>query len=345
MRSKILHLTFFLLGISLAILPLQAQPKRVFLSAITYQNGIAYYKNQPFTGKALEMAEDKRTKVEEIEFVNGLKDGLNIQYFPNGNVAASYTYVEGKKNGAYYYKFSNGVTQSEGRFLNEELHGEIKGYYINGNIKYQNNYVMGYKHGWQYTWHETGAMEQKVYLKNGIPDGLMQGWYPDSSNRYEIEYSNGIRNGREYRWHVTGCFAEEAYYKMGKMDSVHRVYEALSCELMLIEFFDKGTPHGDYITFNMIGDTLEFKHYEYGKLHGRYCIWDGRDLETMGRYEYGEPDGYWEYGLSSHFQQRKGTYETGMKIGVWYYYDKQGKLLFKQIYTDEGELKKEKWYK
>lgn len=324
-----------------------AQPgkvAKVFAENMEIRNGVAYVKNKPFTGISYKLWDNKVIN-EEIHWTDGLRDGEYKEFTEENVMVAWETWAAGVKHGEYRYYYPNGALKNTGTFYNGILDGEIRGYYANGNPQYLNTYKMGIRHGKSHTWFVNGKTEQTAFFVNDIPDGEVLAWYADSTPRYQTVYKMGIRNGRYYRWHKTGCPAEESYYKNGKQDSVRRLYDELNCTLLAEEYYQLGEKHGTFVKYGFRGDTLSIESWQYNKLDGRYIIWQDRGVETAGYYKSGQPDGYWKYGMMSHYQMREGRYEQGVMVGMWKFYDADGELLARQWYDDEGEVIKSKFNK
>jgi antitoxin component YwqK of YwqJK toxin-antitoxin module len=339
--KKILLVIFLLLAIA-GVQAQKAKVSRVFYENLEIRNGTAYLKNAPFTGLSIKQWENRQTN-EEINWVNGLRDGLYSEYTETGILVARENWVEGVKHGEYAYYFPNGGIKNKGVFRNGNLDGEIWGYYPNGKPRYMNIYQSGIRHGKSHTWFSNGRTEQTGQFLNNLPHGEVLAWYPDSTPRYQTFYNMGIKNGRYYRWHKTGCPAEESYYKNGSLDSIRRLYDELNCSLLEVQEYSKGEKNGSFIKFGFRGDTLSIENWHFNKLDGRYVIWRDRAIETQGNYSAGEPDGYWKYGMMSHYQMREGNYEKGLMTGLWKFYDSNGELLARQWYDDNGEVVKSKF--
>lgn len=342
-----MRLRLFLLFVCSGVLLVQAQKSktvRVFYENLEIQNGVAYLKNRPFTGLSIKQWDNKQTN-EEINWTDGLKDGLYSEFTETGTLVARENWARGVKHGDYSYYYPNGVLKNKGSFKNGNLDGEIWGYYQNGKAQYMNFYDAGVRQGKTHTWFSNGKTEQIGYLVNNIPHGEVMAWYPDSTPRYQAYYNMGVRHGRYYRWHKTGCPAEESYYKNGNLDSIRRLYDELNCTLIEIQEFADGRKNGGFITFGFRADTLKIENWKNNKLSGRYVVWHDRELDTYGNYEAGEPDGYWRYGMASHYQMREGMYENGIMTGLWKFYDTDGELLAKQWYDSNGEVIKSKYSK
>jgi antitoxin component YwqK of YwqJK toxin-antitoxin module len=335
----------FLLASLLAAFRLQAQKtnkvSRVFYESLQVQNGIAYLKNSPFTGISIKQWENRQTN-EEISWVDGLKDGIYKEFTETGVLVASETWSRGIKHGEYFYYYPNGILKNKGHFVNGNLDGEIWGYYQNGKAQYVNNYESGVRQGRTHTWFSNGSSEQTGQFVNNLPHGEILAWYPDSTPRYQTTYNMGVKQGRNYRWHKTGCPAEESYYKNGNLDSIRRLYDELNCTLLEVQEYKNGLKNGSFIKFGFRGDTLSIENWTSDKLDGRYVIWRDREIETSGYYSAGEPDGYWKYGMTSHYQMREGLYERGVMTGMWKFYDADGELLARQWYDNNGEVVKSK---
>lgn len=334
--------------------------------ALEINNGMAFYKGKPYTGLSLTYWENKRVN-EMFSWKDGLKDGEYKELTEEGVTVTLITWAAGVKSGPFLYRYPTGAKESEGYFLDNQLDGEIIGYYVNGNVRYKNTYSKGIRHGRSLTWYGNGAPEQISNFVNDLPDGEVFAYYPDSVLRYECVYSMGVRNGRYYRFHKSGCAAEESYYKNGKMDSIRRIWNEITCTLILEENYDNGIKSGISIDYDISGDTLKMTTWKYGKLNGEYKEWKSknesvsvgrkkhkgdahlftqtRGIDVIGNYTDGQPDGFWQYGMFTHYQHREGNYEQGTMVGEWKFYDQNGKLLMRIWYDDDGNNIKEKHYK
>jgi antitoxin component YwqK of YwqJK toxin-antitoxin module len=165
-----------------------------------------------------------------------------------------------------------------------------------------------------------------------------------------------VPHGRFYLFHRNGCAASEDYYKNGEHDSISRVWDAVSCNLIAESSWSNGKKNGAFIQYNAFGDTLRIDNYDNGSLNGRFV--EIREVpnettkrielqvESEGYYRQGLKFGPWKHGMVSHYQQREGTYDDdGTMVGDWLFYDNKGLPLLKQTYDIEGNLVKEKYIK
>jgi antitoxin component YwqK of YwqJK toxin-antitoxin module len=320
------------------------KPSKIFAENLEMRDGMAYSKNRPYTGTSVKLWDNKVVN-EEIQWVNGLKDGVYKEFTENNILVATETWSEGVKHGPYAYYYPNGAVKNTGTFQNEKLEGEITGYYPNGNKQYSVFYSSGVRNGSNQTWFTNGNKEQTTQFVNDVPHGDVFAWYPTGLPRYQISYNMGVKHGAYYKYHKSGCPAEENYFKNGKRDSIYRLYDEIGCKLIAEEYYLNGEKNGLFIKYGFKGDTLSVETWQSGQREGRYAEWRDRETETTGFYSAGERHGYWKHGFSSHYQMREGSYNKGITTGEWRFYDDKGRLLAIQWYNDDGEEIKSKFFK
>ena len=345
---------------------LVAEPvRKILASSLEMRNGVAYAPVKqgkevvgmaPFTGVALVMWPNNRIYTEQ-GYVNGLKQGKYQENTEKGIFVASETWLNGKKNGPFQYADEKtGLIVASGEFLDDSLHNTVKGYYLNGLTQYIKHYNRGVRNGEAISFYDNGKTEQIASFVNDLPHGPVIAFYPDSVLRYIKEYNMGVPHGRFYLFHRNGCAASEDYYKNGQHDSISRVWDAVSCNLISEASWSNGQKQGAFIQYNAFGDTLRIENYYNGILDGRFV--EVREVpndvtkrielkvETEGVYRDGLKFGPWKHGMVSHYQQREGAYDDdGAMVGEWMFYDNQGLPLLKQTYDIEGNLIKEKYIK
>ncbi len=343
-----------------------AEPvRKILASALEMRTGIAYAPVKqgketvgmaPFSGIALVMWPNNRVYTEQ-GYLNGLKHGKYQENTEKGTFVASETWANGKKNGPFQYADEKtGIVVAVGEFLEDSLHNTVKGFYMNGVTQYVKHYNRGVRNGEAISYFDNGRTEQIATFVNDVPHGAVIAFYADSILRYIKEYNMGVPNGRFYLFHRNGCAASEDYYKNGEHDSISRVWDVVSCNLISESSWRNGKKNGTFIQYNAFGDTLRIENYFNGILEGRFA--DIREVpndvtkrvklhvESEGYYRDGLKFGPWKHGMVSHYQQREGTYDDdGVMVGDWMFYDNKGLPLLKQTYDIEGNLLKEKYIK
>lgn len=320
-------------------------------------DSLAYLNGVPFTGRAeyyypSDKPSDRPRLAKRAEFKQGRFHGEFAKFRPNGDFILRETYDNGKKHGPFSYYYENGILEIMGTFEHEIIEGLVQGYYQSGKPYYINRYTQGERNGLCEAFFENGNKETESRYKMGIPVGEHLGYFKDGTLRFYKQFNDsGALNGPHYYYHSTGCAAIEEYYKNGKLDSVQRAWDALSCGLIRSGFWKNGKENGAFAEFNMFGDTIKITHYKDGNKHGLYGEYNlekdaqttlrKRIVETEGNYVDGFAHGKWVYGKKSCFQSREGTYDMGVKVGEWRYYDHKCELMLVQEYDNDGNLLKE----
>ena len=321
--------------------------------------GYAMYNNQRYSGGFFNTfpaaSGEKVVTSREGSLLNGLMHGEYAEYNKAGIKQLKETWANGKKNGPFTYYYENGMPEIVGAFKDNELDGDITGYYIDGTKKYFKQYTNGVRNGAANSYFESGQIEQEATFVNDLPDGDAIGYYPKGNIRNIQTYKMGILHGRHYVFHRNGCAGIEEYFKDGLLDSVQRLYDALSCNLINSGYYKKGKRFGQFLSYDMFGDTLTIENFDDSVKHGYFAtfleVWDPvvkrniLQIETAGNYVHGSPDGYWRYGQVSNKFRREGVYDLGVKIGEWKYFDDMGDLMLVQTYDQDGNLLKQKFHK
>ncbi len=337
--------------------------RKIPFSELQNINDVYYLKDKPFTGTSIELFEDK-TRMQEIQWKNGLIDGTKTEYFKGGVlVRAKLNFTAGIRNGRFEYYHQNGQMKLTGKYVNDLLDSTVNAFYENGNPKYTFTYVKGEKTGISLSYFSNGNMEQKVHLVNEKPDGIMETYYEAGNLRLVTGYKMGIRDGKFLRYHLNGTVAEESYFKDGIQDSISMYWDNVFGSIMKIENYNKGKKEGTWVTFNEIGDTLTMYTWQGNVLDGPYKIFasekidnqlpgDGTKkkygseyvhaLDEYGSYKMGQQDGVFKAGLFYRENHVEGQFDNGVKVGEWKYYNDEEKLVLYELYNANGELIKQK---
>ncbi len=335
--------------------------RKVLFSELQNINEVYYFKGKPYTGISFETF-DGRAKKQELEWKNGLLDGTKTVWFKNKNIIREkMTFKEGKRNGIFIENYPNGTLQQIGKYTNDLLDSTLTAFYPNGNIKYIFTYINGVKTGQVKSYFSNGNLEQSVYLIDGAPSGLMETYYEAGNIRMKGEYKNGYKNGLFLRYHLTGQVAEECYYKNNVKDSIALYWDNSFGNLMKQEHYKMGVKEGVWLTFNEFGDTITQYQYKNDTLNGPYKIYYSGgaktqssenekkknikyvyELNEFGTYKMGKLDGIFKSGLYHRDAHVEGTFSEGIRIGEWYYYNEDDKLVLYEKYSELGELLEQK---
>jgi antitoxin component YwqK of YwqJK toxin-antitoxin module len=86
------------------------------------------YENGMIVGKSVAYSSTTQMVIEEIEYVNGMKNGVSNRYYDNGRIMEKANYQNDKLNGDYSFYYPNGVVKEEGKYLDNQKVGEWKTY-------------------------------------------------------------------------------------------------------------------------------------------------------------------------------------------------------------------------
>ena len=120
----------------------------------------------------------------EEEFENGVENGLLIEYARNGDIVAKGTYIEGIKEGEWYFNVGDEIQEGsfkadfkdglwkhyypdktlrfEGSYVDGEEQGKHKYYFLNGKIKMEGEFSIGKRHNTWKFYNEDGILRTSI---------------------------------------------------------------------------------------------------------------------------------------------------------------------------------------
>jgi len=101
------------------------------------------------------------------DYKNGMLDGKSILFFPGKNQPDEITnYVQDVKEGPYLKYFPDGKIMTKGTYKNDRLEGDFNVYYDNGKTEIKGYYKNGIQIGnWQYFNEKGEPLTEKEYKK------------------------------------------------------------------------------------------------------------------------------------------------------------------------------------
>ncbi|HEX2921580.1 MAG TPA: toxin-antitoxin system YwqK family antitoxin [Bacteroidales bacterium] len=143
-------------------------------ATLYYQNGKpaskGNYKNQLKEGKWQFFGEDSSYVMSEEFYMNNLKEGLSIKYYPDGKVAEELFYKKNLKNGAWSRNYENGKPWIRAFYSNNMLDGKYESWYENGMQQLTGQYKFDRKDGLWNFFNADGKLKYKITFTQGIPD-------------------------------------------------------------------------------------------------------------------------------------------------------------------------------
>jgi antitoxin component YwqK of YwqJK toxin-antitoxin module len=105
-----------------------------------------------------------------------------------------------------------------------------------------------------------------------------------------------------------------------------------------------GLKHGEFRIFNADGKLEIQGQIDSNKNVGKwqYFYTNGK-VESEGYFNYDCPDGKWVWNYPDGKKKEEGSYHDGERIGMWYKYDNNGKIIFEKNYDldDSLDIKKD----
>jgi uncharacterized protein len=154
-----------------------------------YENGglkskVVYSNHTPIESTSYNENED----LTEKDFLRNDSVVKQRWYYNEKNVLSSKgTYIDEKKEGAYYYYFENGKPRILEQYLHDELQLEKK-WYENGVIKWQYNYRSNAKHGTALEYYDNGKLRLSQQYENGLKHGKYLSYYENGQLYNEGAY-------------------------------------------------------------------------------------------------------------------------------------------------------------
>ena len=119
----------------------------------------------PYTGKT-ERKHFNETRISEINYFKGKRQGLSRFWYSNGKIKSTANYHSGVLEGNSTY------------------------HYNNGNIQNLTPYRKGVKHGLVIDWWPEGKKSFVEGYANGFPEGVWRSWWPSGKLASEKTYRN-----------------------------------------------------------------------------------------------------------------------------------------------------------
>ena len=127
-----------------------------------------YYQNQPFSGQA-------------------------VVHYPNGALAESTGFYNGKREGIAQKWYPDNLLQKESYYIANKLNGVVKVWSPNPNsiLIVESNYENGVRNGFQTRWYSSGQMLRRTHLNMGKEEGMQQAWLENGKIYINYEAKNG----------------------------------------------------------------------------------------------------------------------------------------------------------
>ena len=227
----------FCLFFSLLTITAFAQKKKVYLFELDNFNGRYFQKNhqEPFSGVAIveytpgeimsrvqfkdgkpngKVIQYERTgkKISESTFVNGVKDGPEMQWYPNGNKKVLVNYQRGKPHGMIIEYHQNGKMLSKGEIYDGIENGKYSWWFDNGQLDQELTYEMGKVNGAVKNWYPDGTLKMVSNFRLGVKQGTTTHYYANGQMSYKKNFNNDMEVDTSVYWEKDGLLVEKKVY-------------------------------------------------------------------------------------------------------------------------------------
>jgi antitoxin component YwqK of YwqJK toxin-antitoxin module len=142
-------------------------------SSISNRQGVLFYREKPFTGIVIDKYSNNRLALKDV-FLNGLMEGKQEKWYPNGSKMEVRFYKENRKSGEHHGWWENGQMKFEYFIENDIPIKTHREWYQNGQLYSLSNYDQeGQPEGEQKMWYETGQIKSNYVIKDGRRFGFL----------------------------------------------------------------------------------------------------------------------------------------------------------------------------
>lgn len=291
-----------------------------------------------------------------IPFVDGLEEGLSMEYAPDGRIITRIRYKRGfitdreminrydaanKKNGPWKYFYASGQVKREGTYRHGKEEGYFKEYDINGNLVTTAKFSEGIlqedvaelkKLEVRKDYYPDGKVKiAATYNEEGNLEGIRREYAEDGSIEKSYIFRNGImigegivtekgeRDGFWKEYYDSGKLRGEGRYKKDIRDGEWKYYHE-NGKLEQLGAYREGKPEGEWSWYHDNGSLLREEYYFKGLQDGLMTENDKEgNVVTKGQYIEGKRNGEWYFKVG--FSEVIGTYSDDMRNGLWQYWD------------------------
>lgn len=229
--------------------------------------------------------------LEEIQYVNGKKDGPYRYYNLDGSVAVEGTYADDEKTGVWKFYDEKGQISQIVPYTNNELDSINTGFYPNGAKEFTKKFENGEPRDTSFYYDPGGMLMFGLVYDNY---GLI-GYLDPGKSRDTIQMIDPGDTGTILTHYANGRISSIQPYSNGHLSGKQVIFFLNGNKSMDYQF-DKDGLQGPLIFYNEDGSICFCRNYLDGSLNGecRFYYPNGK-LEHTEYYLYGELTGTWSY--------------------------------------------------
>jgi antitoxin component YwqK of YwqJK toxin-antitoxin module len=283
----------------------------------------------------------------------GLKQGLWVDFYPNGGKKCEKTYKDDLLYG--YYKeydirgnlvltmlYENGaIVKSR---VEDEPDVEIVNKYDDNNkliysgpfrskipVGVHREYGQDGKVSNAYIYNDNGLLlSEGIVDEAGNRNGKWKDLYSDKTTEAEGSYTDNRRTGIWKFYNTSGKMEQTGSYNNGRPDGLWKWYYDNGAILREEEYF-QGQRDGTFTEYSATGDIIGQGQYSDGEKNGDWKFKSG-DITEEGKYIIGLKDGQWKSYFPDGKLRFKGNFAQGNPDGQQLWFFEDGKPKEEQYY-------------
>jgi antitoxin component YwqK of YwqJK toxin-antitoxin module len=314
-----------------------------------------------------------------VPFVDGLENGLAMEYNTDGNIISLIEYKKGfivnrekinrkdnnnLKQGKWIYFYDDGTVRLEGTYRNDKKNGYFKDYDKDGNLISVTKYIDGVLQEdvaelaeleVRTDYYPNGQVKTIASYKDGIPEGVRREFTEEGKIKMAyifkageiigegIMNEEGAKNGEWKEYFPNGSLRAEGKYNDGKRVGEWVFYHENGNIEQTGYYNDFGEYDGTWRWYYASGELLREEEWFNGLLDG-YLVEYAEDgtVITEGDYIEGREEGLWKYQSDNYSEE--GYYRDGLRNGLWKSYYDDGQLSFSGEFIDDNPNGRHTWY-
>ncbi|MDP3442797.1 MAG: hypothetical protein Q8T08_08055, partial [Ignavibacteria bacterium] len=226
---------------------------------------------------------DGKIKV-EATYRQGVPEGIRREFDANGEVEQSYIFRNGKivgqgiinlnglKQGLWKDYYPDGTLKSQGNYTDGAQVGAWEFYYPKGELEQRGTYNDKGKPNGKWTWYfSNGSILREEIYRNGLRDGLMTEYNSEGTITAQGDYIDGKEEG--FWVFQTGQFREEGEFVEGYLNGLWKHYFE-DGKLAFSGSFVDDLPNGKHTYYYQDGSEREEGSYLMGRKNGEWKKWN-----------------------------------------------------------------------
>lgn len=226
----------------------------------------------------------------------------------------------------------------------------VQHFWENGSLKEEYYELAGNKHGSFVSYYRSGNVELRCTFEQGLKQGTEHHFYdePTSPIKSQVDFVEDRKHGWS-RWYTADSkMIGQAQYDSGQKSGQHVEWytDTDVPRLRNVEHHLHGKRHGLFLRWSFSGRLLLYGVYVNDEKDGRFCAWYentyGLKIKEyfINGLKHGQSAEYYEPETEHSAKlcpKEVGTYDHGVRVGIWRTYWSNGQLKTESEHNMEGQ--------